>query len=80
MGNSVSRAKGGIFSGKKRKNSVEKEEYSQEEIQKKFRNIPKLTLEEKKVLKSSWKLIAKKLEKVGLDCTKSIQYMHITVQ
>lgn len=65
MGNQVAKAKEGLLGGRKKKDQTDLEEFSQEDIQKKFKNIPKLSIEEKKVLRSSWKVIAKKIEKVS---------------
>eukprot|EP00095_Tigriopus_kingsejongensis_P008478 maker-scaffold18_size714446-snap-gene-4.16 protein:Tk08478 transcript:maker-scaffold18_size714446-snap-gene-4.16-mRNA-1 annotation:"x globin" len=41
------------------------DEFSPADIQKKFEEVPGLTSMEKKVLKTSWKAIKKKMDKVG---------------
>lgn len=42
----------------------EDDEYSQEDIRRKYDNMPRLNDSEKKVLRSSWKLIHKKVDQV----------------
>ena len=39
-------------------------EYSQEDIKKKFQRMPKLTQEEVKIIRSSWKLMQKRIDQV----------------
>lgn len=63
MGNHISKAKDSLFHSK-RKGQVQDEEYTQEDIKRQFQNIPTLTDEEKQVIRSSWKSIAHKIEKV----------------
>ncbi len=46
-------------------------EYSDEDIRRKFDNMPRLTNEEKIVLKSSWKVIRKKVNTVSYNLDSS---------
>lgn len=67
MGNQVTKASEGM----KNKMSIRRrrppeKEFSEEEIRRKFENIPKLNDEEKKVLESSWILIRRNTRDVGM--------------
>jgi len=43
------------------------DEYSSEDIRQKFQRMPRLTQEEIKIIRSSWKLIHKKIEQCGAE-------------
>ena len=49
---------------KRRGTGDEEDEYSQEDIKKKFQRMPKLTQEEVKIIRSSWKLMQKRIDQV----------------
>jgi hypothetical protein len=48
----------------RRRNPQDESEFSALEIQRKFNNMPNLTEEEKKVLRSSWDIISQKVDQV----------------
>ena len=48
-----------------RKKVVE-DEFSEEDIRRKYHNVPKLTYEEKMVLKSSWKAIRRRIDEASV--------------
>ena len=49
---------------KRRGTGDEEDEYSQDDIKKKFQRMPKLTQEEVKIIRSSWKLMQKRIDQV----------------
>lgn len=49
----------------RRRNPQDESEFSALEIQRKFNNMPNLTEEEKKVLRSSWDIISQKVDQDG---------------
>ena len=67
MGNQSSSDGGGLKSRLtiRRKKDCD-DEYSQEDIRQKFERMPTLTSEEIKIIRSSWKLIQKKIDTVSL--------------
>lgn len=62
MGNLAQRMRSHMSSKRKKPPT---DEFTPADIQKKFDNIPVLTAMEKKVLKTSWKAIKRKMDKVG---------------
>ncbi len=68
MGSTLSSLRDRLFGGRSRSRAPEVE-YSEEAIKKKFDNMPKLTTEEKIVLKSSWKVIKRKILAVSPSAT-----------
>ena len=53
---------------KRRGTGDEEDEYSQDDIKKKFQRMPKLTQEEVKIIRSSWKLMQKRIDQVRTFC------------
>ena len=55
------------MSMRKKKGMMPEEEYTEAHIQQKFYNIPKLTEDELKIVRTSWCRIKKKKDEVGLS-------------
>lgn len=51
----------------RRKRTDVDDEYSQDDIKTKFENMPRLTTEETKIIRSSWKLMQKKIDQCGAE-------------
>ncbi len=73
MGAHLSKLRSRLFGGRSRSGDPEVE-YSDEAIRKKFDNMPKLTNEERIVLKSSWRVIKKKINTVRRGKNNSNRY------
>lgn len=58
---------GGCFSGGNSRAREDEVEYSEDDIRRKFDRMPTLTQEERIVLKSSWKVIRRKVNTVSHD-------------
>ena len=72
LGSKVGKATEGVRNRmsfrQRRLNDDNATEYSDAYIQNKFQNIPSLTLDEKDVIRSSWQIIQRKMDKVEPSC------------
>ena len=64
MGNQLAAAKDRLFHHSRRRRRQPDVEFSEAEIRRKFDRVPHLSFEEKIVLKSSWKVIKRKVKLV----------------